>query len=196
MKRLIGVLAVLALAAVAAPHAVRADDAVPGVRGEIIGSMMDAGVKIEELAAAMPDKKYSWRPGKGVRSVSEVYMHVVQANYAIPAFMGAKPPMSMQEIGALDKTPADKAKVAQMLTDSYAFAKQAIAGTPDTDLDAEVTLFGNYKMSKRAAMFLVAAHSHEHLGQSIAYARMNNITPPWTAREMAEAAKKKAEAKK
>jgi hypothetical protein len=26
----------------------------------------------------------------------------------------------------------------------------------------------------------ILVHMHEHLGQSIAYARMNGITPPWS----------------
>jgi uncharacterized damage-inducible protein DinB len=27
---------------------------------------------------------------------------------------------------------------------------------------------------------LLATHNHEHLGQMIAYARMNGIAPPWS----------------
>ena len=55
--------------------------------------------------------------------------------------------------------------------------------------------FFGQKMTKRAGLLVLASHSHEHLGQLIAYARSNNITPPWTAREQA-AQKAKAAAKK
>jgi uncharacterized damage-inducible protein DinB len=55
-----------------------------------------------------------------------------------------------------------------------------------------VELFG-MKMSKRATLILLASHSHEHLGQSIAYARSNGIVPPWTARELAAKKAKAAE---
>jgi hypothetical protein len=44
-------------------------------------------------------------------------------------------------------------------------------------------------MDKRGVFMLLAAHLHEHLGQSIAYARINGIAPPWSAPEGAPAAK-------
>jgi len=172
----------------AACSVARADDtAMPtGIRGEMIASMLDAGGKIQELAGAMPEGKYSWRPNKDVRSVGEVYLHVVAANYMFPGVMGVPGGMSMDEGMKYDKTKADKAKTVQALKDSYAFATKAIAGMSDADLEAPIEFFGQ-KMSKRAMIMVMVAHSHEHLGQSIAYARMNGIAPPWTAREMAQA---------
>jgi uncharacterized damage-inducible protein DinB len=162
-----------------------------GIRGEIIKNMMDAGDKIIELAGAVPASKWAWRPGKGVRSVGEVYLHVAQGNYFLCTFLGAKPPMPMEELGKLGDTPQTPARTAQMLKDSYAFAAKVIAEVPDTEMAASVDFFGQ-KMSKEAMMLTIASHSHEHLGQSIAYARMNGVVPPWTAREQAAAAAKKA----
>jgi uncharacterized damage-inducible protein DinB len=192
---MLGCLAVIALLALSGTRATRADDAVPGVRGAVIGNMMLASKEVEELASAMPDKKYSWRPGKGVRSVGEVYLHICQANYLLPMLMGAQIPMSKEELMGMDKMDADKAKIEQMLKDSYAFASKAIADTPDSDLDTQVDFFGT-KMSKLSLMMVLSSHSHEHLGQSIAYARTNGIVPPWTARQQAEAEKKAAGEKK
>ena len=176
------------------PMVARAADKAPGIRGEIQMSMNDAGDKIIDLAGVIPQAKYNWRPSKGVRSTAEVLLHVVQANYVIPMFMGAKPPLSMEELRTLDKSTTDKAKITQMLKDSYEFANQSIVNMGDAELDGEVDFFGN-KMSKRAGLLGLASHSHEHLGQSIAYARMAGVTPPWTAREQAEMAKKAAEKK-
>ncbi len=181
-------------ALLACPMVARAADKAPGIRGEIQTSMNDAGDKIIDLAGAIPQAKYNWRPSKGVRSTAEVLLHVVQANYVIPMFMGAKPPLSMEELRTLDKSTTDKAKITQMLKDSYEFANRSIVNMSDTELDGEVDFFGN-KMSKRAGLLGLASHSHEHLGQSIAYARMAGVTPPWTAREQAEMAKKAAEKK-
>ena len=164
----------------------------PGIRGEVIANMMDAGDKIIELAGAVPAGKWAWRPGKGVRSMGEVYLHVVQGNYFLCTFLGAAPPMKMEELQQLDTTPQTPEKTVQMLKDSYAFAGKTIAGLSDTELAAQVNFFGNM-MTKQAIMLAAAAHSHEHLGQSIAYARMNRVVPPWTAREQAAAAKKAAE---
>ncbi len=192
MRKLVCTMFMAAL--IAGPVAASAADMAPGVRGEIQASMNEAGDKIMELAGATPQAKYPWRPAKDVRSTSEVFLHVVQANYIFPMFLGFKPPLSMEELRTIDKSTTDKGKIAQLLKDSYAFANQSILGMSEADLDAEADFFGK-KMSKRAGLLVLASHSHEHLGQAIAYGRMNGVTPPWTAREKAEAAKKAMEKK-
>lgn len=193
MRKLFGLLALFCC--LVSPSLVRAEDAPPaGVRGEMLMNMMDAGGKIQELAGAIPDGKYTWKPSKDVRSTGQVLLHVVAANYMLPSLMGVKPPMGMDEIMKLDSQTMEPARIRQMLKDSYAFASKVITDTPDSDLDTQLEFFGQ-KMTKRAAMLILVSHSHEHLGQTIAYARANNITPPWTAREQA-AAKKAEDAKK
>ncbi len=188
MRKLI---TVLALAACLAPVAAKAQDAPSGVRGEIMMNMMDAGNKIQELATAVPDAKYTWKPNKDVRSAGQVFLHVVAANYMIPGMLGVKGGMTMEEGMKLDSQTMEPAKIRQMLKDSYAFASKAITDMSDADMDSQVEFFGN-KMSKRAMLLIMASHSHEHLGQSIAYVRTMGITPPWTAREQAAAKAKKA----
>lgn len=193
MRKLFGLLALFCC--LVSPSLVRAEDAPPaGVRGEMLMSMMDAGGKIQELAGAIPDGKYTWKPSKDVRSTGQVLLHVVAANYMLPSLMGVKPPMGMDELMKLDSQTMEPARIRQMLKESYAFASKVITDTPDSDLDTQLEFFGQ-KMTKRAAMLILVSHSHEHLGQTIAYARANNITPPWTAREQA-AAKKAEDAKK
>ena len=182
------------LALLLAPMAARAQDAPTGIRGELIASMTDAGGKVQELSTAIPDNKFNWMPSKNVRSTGQVFLHVVQANYLLPTFFGVKSTMSMDELMKLDTQTMEPTKIRQMLKDSYAWATKAVADTPDSDLETQIEFFG-MKMSKRAGMLLLTSHSHEHLGQLIAYARSNNIVPPWTAREQA-AEKKKAEEKK
>jgi len=187
-------LLVLSLAALLVPAWAAAQDMPAGVRGEMIASIKDAGSKIEELAGAIPDGKFTWKPSKDVRSAGQVFLHVVQANYLIPGFYGVQSPMTKEELMKLDTQTMEPAKVRQMLKDSYAWASKAVADTPDADLEAPVTFFG-MTMTKRAGLLLLTSHSHEHLGQLIAYARTNNVVPPWTARELAEK-KKKADEKK
>lgn len=186
--------AVMALVSLLAPTLVSAQDSPQGIRGEILGSMLDAGGKIQELAGAIPDGKYTWKPSKDVRSTGQVLLHVVAANYLLPSLLGVKSQMSMEELMKLDTQTMEPAKIRQMLTDSYAWAAKAIGDTPDAELDTKMDFFGQ-KMTKRAGLLVLSSHSHEHLGQLIAYARANNVTPPWTAREQA-AQKKKPEEKK
>ena len=187
-------LAALALVMLVVPSFAVAEDGPKGVRGEIMASMMDAGGKIQELATAIPDGKYTWKPNKDVRSTGQVFLHVVQANYMLPSLMGVKSPIGMDELMKLDTQTMEPAKIRQMLKESYVWAQKAVTDTPDAELETEMDFFGQ-KMSKRAGLLVLASHSHEHLGQLIAYARSNSITPPWTAREQA-AQKAKAGDKK
>jgi len=186
--------AVLSLAALLAPAWAAAQDLPAGIRGELIESMMDAGSKIEDLATAIPDGKYTWKPNKDVRSTGQVFLHVVQGNYMYAPFYSVKPDMDHDQLIKLDSQTMEPARIRQMLKESYVWATKAIAETPDSDLETQIDYFGQ-KITKRAMMLVLTSHSHEHLGQLIAYARANNIVPPWTAREQAEQKKKDEEKK-
>lgn len=133
--------------------------------------------KIVSLAEAVPADKFAWRPAEGVRSVSEVYMHVVGANYMLPTMLGAKMPAGITR--DMEKTVTDKAKVIENLKASFAHARKAVEGVPDADLEKKVKFFGMDK-AEREVLMILATHAHEHLGQSIAYARMNGVAPPWS----------------
>ena len=165
----------------------------PGVRGDIVEAIDDARGKLLELAQAMPASKYAWRPGKGVRSVGEVYLHVAQANFLLPTLVGIKPPEGIK-LKDFDKQTMDKDHTIAVLKQSFEHAIDAVRNTPDADLDKTVKIF-DHDGSTRKALLALVTHAHEHLGQSIAYARANGVVPPWTARTEAEqAAKARAKA--
>jgi uncharacterized damage-inducible protein DinB len=167
---------------------------VSGPRAAIAMAMIDARDKILDLARAMPEAKYAWRPGKGVRSVGEVYRHVAQANYLLPTLMGIKVPEGVT-LKDLDTTPLDKAQTIALVERSFTHALSVIAQTPDAALEDTVQIFGN-PGTKMTVLMGMATHAHEHLGQSIAYARTNAVVPPWTAKQEAEqAARAKAKGK-
>ena len=188
----------LLVTTLAVPRIARADDASAGLKGEVLTWMKDAQTKLEDLAAAMPESKYSWRPGKGVRSVGEVYMHVAAANYGIAHLAGVPAPEGFQGPDKFEKSLTKKADIVKALHDSFVHAETAWSNFSDADLEKPVDLFGS-KTTVRGAYLLILSHAHEHLGQSIAYARTNNIVPPWTAKEQAaakEMEQKKSEAAK
>ncbi|HVT61278.1 MAG TPA: DinB family protein [Thermoanaerobaculia bacterium] len=160
---------------------------VTGVRGDVLGALDDAEKKLTALAQATPAEKLSWRPATGVRSTGEVFMHVANGNYLLPTFWGAKPPAGVDRRG-LEKEGADKDKVLAALKASFAHLRSAIAELPDQNLERQVDFFGN-KVTVRQVVLQSAVHAHEHLGQSIAYARMNGIVPPWSAAEQPPPAK-------
>ena len=196
-------LTIATLCAVATiPSAVRADDAAPAaaavssMRGDMMIWIKDAQDKLEQLATAMPEAKYAWRPAKEVRSVGEVFMHVAQANYGLPGFMGVAPPEGYKFDG-YDKSMTKKADIQKALHDSFEHMEKAFMAASDADMDKSIDVMGN-KMSERGAFMLLLSHAHEHLGQSIAYARMNGVAPPWTAKqnEMMNKMKEKEKAEK
>jgi uncharacterized damage-inducible protein DinB len=158
--------------------------AIPGFRGEFLAQQDSVEKEILGIAEATPADKYSWRPAPGVRSMSEVFIHIVGGNYGLGAFAGIKPPAGwdMSAMMAMEKTVTEKAKVIEELKKSFAHLRAGIAPMPDADLDKSVKLFGR-DFTVRGVLLIAANHEHEHLGQSIAYARMNGITPPWAAEQ-------------
>ena len=195
MKRLFGSAVVLALACVLALPVQAQDKAMEktakkedmreqvksagGVRGSILFQIDEAREKLIALANAMPADKYGWRPGEGVRTTGEVFNHVAAANFFLPTFWGAKVPAGVNPQTLEKEMSGDKAKTIDALTKSFDSAREAILAVPEADLDRKIKLFG-HEATVRDAMMVIASHAHEHLGQSIAYARSNGVVPPWS----------------
>jgi uncharacterized damage-inducible protein DinB len=144
-------------------------------QSELLANFDGTQKKIIALAEAIPADKYGWRPAEGVRSISEVFMHIAGANYMIPSALGAKPPAGISR--DMEKTVTDKAKVVEQLKGSFTHVRTALEGVEDpakaTKLFGRDSTYGNTQL-------LIVTHLHEHLGQAIAYARVNNVTPPWS----------------
>jgi uncharacterized damage-inducible protein DinB len=136
----------------------------------------DAGTlskKFTGLARVMAGE-YDWKPGQGVRSVSDVFNLIVQENGLL-----ANALMGKTNTGAKPAPITDPGKMQDSLKDSYANLQKTITGLSDTDLQTHVKLFGE-DMTKQDAVMLIILDQHEHLGQSIAYARTNGVVPPWS----------------
>ena len=129
------------------------------------------------LAEATPAEKFSWRPAPGVRSTSEVYMHIVDANFYLLSVTGPKLPADLKD--DMGKTVTSKAEVIAWLKRSLEAVKTAHAAETSKDLERKV------KIDDRDAtvdgMYLrIIVHANEHMGQLIAYARMTGVVPPWS----------------
>ncbi|MBK7906562.1 MAG: DinB family protein [Gemmatimonadetes bacterium] len=177
MRKLI---AALSLALVfAAPVAAQ------GVMADMHTDLNDTEKKFVDLANAIPESAYDWRPAPGVRSIREVLLHVVSDNYLLPIMMGKPAPASsgitsdFNTATAFEKRPMTRAQIAAELHASFLHLHQALALTTDANLSATVKMFGQ-DFTRHRASLLAITHLHEHLGQFIAYARSNNVTPPWS----------------
>lgn len=154
-----------------------------GFQRDWLGVVSYAENQVLTLEDAVPQATFKWRPGTGVRSVAEAYMHIAFANYGlIHAATGKEPPADagfVKDPAKWDTKTTDKAEIKKILEKSFAFAKEAVGALSDADLDKQVKFFG-HDMTARAVLIILSAHIDEHLGQSIAYARMNKIVPPWS----------------
>ena len=151
---------------------------------EFLFSFNDAEAKVVSLAKAMPPEKYSWRPGPGVRSVGEVYVHIANGNRLLLGMTKGMPPREefMKLVGSneeREKTITDKAKVIADLEASFNEVHNALEAASDAQLSKSVKVFGA-ETTPRGVYMIIANHVSEHMGQSIAYARMNGIVPPWS----------------
>lgn len=156
-----------------------------GVMGDLIRDVSDVEKKIMDLAKTMPAPAHDWRPAKGVRSTAEVLMHVAADNYFIPAVMGAAAPADTgitkeyKTAAAFEKKAVSRDALFAELQKSFAFLKDTMAAAPDAKLNDPIEVFGQ-KNTNRGMWILAVTHLHEHLGQLIAYARSNNVVPPWS----------------
>ena len=157
-----------------------------GVMGDLLQDIAALETKIVGLANAMPPTAYKWRPGAGVRSTEEVLLHIAGDNYFMPALMGVPAPADTGIDGKDNKTVAafetrrlTREQLVAELTKSFAFLKDAISKTPDATLETPPKNSVR-KTTTRATWIATVTHLHEHLGQLIAYARSNNVTPPWS----------------
>ncbi len=139
-----------------------------------VGTLSDKFVGLAKVMAG----KYDWRPGQGVRSVGDVFNLIVMENKMLAGVLtGAGMPGG--GMGGRGNQVTEPAEMQEALRSSYAALKQALSGLSASDLNASVKMFGRDTTKQGAALMLIF-DQHEHLGQSIAYARSNSVVPPWS----------------
>jgi uncharacterized damage-inducible protein DinB len=133
--------------------------------------------RLVALAEAMPEETYAWSPGEGVMSVARVYMHIARYNYLLPALsLGAETPAGivLAEMEAVE----EKARVVEALRASGVYLRNLVEQMPESSFQEPARLFGR-DVQRWAVLMRLQTHMSEHYGQSIAYARMNGVVPPW-----------------
>ena len=160
-----------------------------GFQSDVAADLARTGQKLVALAEAIPAEKYGWRPVEGVRSVSEVLMHVANANLLLPPGLGATPPAdralpqdmpaAMAWMKEREATTTAKDDVVRELRQSIDYAAGAVGTVATPALEESIDFLG-FPASRRAYVLILLTHNHEHLGQAIAYARSLGVTPPWS----------------
>ena len=161
--------------------------AVPGLaqnaptdyRDEFLNHFAGSAQKVEQLSMAVPAELYTWSPGEGVMSIARVYAHIARYNYMyLDEQLGIKAPagVAWQDFESI----TDKAQIVELLAESIAHVKSAAIQLGERDLMEKTRLYGR-DVPGWAVLSQLIAHMNEHVGQSIAYARMNGIVPPWSS---------------
>ena len=183
MRSLVRVLALASAVAIATPALAQTS---PSVTADLLADIGQVEKKMMALARVIPDDKAGWRPSPGTRSVSEVLMHVAADNYLIPAALGfaADPATGIKgddykTAVTFEKRTVTRAQAIAELETSFTHLRKALRETSDARLGAPVTMFGQ-PFTMQQGWIMATTHLHEHLGQLIAYARSNNVKPPWS----------------
>ena len=151
----------------------------PGFKSTYESEWVQGRQRVESIAAAILEATYDWRPGEGVRSTSEVLMHIAHGNFMFAALLGSPRP---------DDLPSDlesvegKAEVLAVLERSFDQVENVLVNIFSSDLDRDLpaSVQTPYFSTPRDVLMRALAHSHEHGGQLVAYARMNGVVPPWS----------------
>ena len=144
------------------------------------GEWKHVSKQLIDLAEATPEDKFSWRPAPGVRSTSEVYMHIALANFYLLSVTGPKMPADLKR--EMEKSVTAKADVISWLKRSLGAVKEAHASVTPKDLERKVHIAD--RDATVDGMYLrIIVHANEHMGQLIAYARMTGVAPPWSKSE-------------
>jgi uncharacterized damage-inducible protein DinB len=201
MKRVLVLLLVLlslsagAVSAAAQNSDANADHTAPSydMKAQALLDLETMQKKFVDLANAIPADKLTWRPAPDARSFAEVFLHVSAERYGILHLMGVDTPAGFDG-KALEKSTTDRAQIVAELNKSWEFAQKSINAMTNADFAKPLPKLGP-QANAGDVVYILIADAHEHLGQSVAYARENGIVPPWTVEAKKQAAEKKTEQK-
>jgi uncharacterized damage-inducible protein DinB len=165
-----------------------------GFRGEFLWELDIAEKQMLAMADTVPAEKYDWRPDKAARSVSEVFVHVAAGNFMLLEAVGRPAPIDLydqvpthgderfwgliERNTELEKRVREKMAVTSLLRRALEEVRNVFHEASGAELDRPLHFFGEETTVRRVYLRLLA-HTHEHMGQMIAYLRMNHISPPW-----------------
>ena len=151
---------------------------------DILDELASVEKKLVSMAETLPEEKYDWRPSAGVRSFGEVFRHIRNDNIIWLSLVARTPQKEetaklYEETAKTEKQPMPKAEIVRNLRESFEAVRKAIEPMRAGALGADIHIFGR-DMTRRGLFVLYLAHASEHLGQLIAYERVNSIMPPWS----------------
>lgn len=163
---------------IAAPLVPARQDPLEGVWQGFDGEWLHVSRQLVALAEAIPAEKFAWSPAAGVRSTSEVINHTTQANFGLLSYTGPQLPAEMKTRD-FETRVRTKTEVIAWLKRSIEAVKTAHSAIQPAELQRKVKIAGR-DATVDGIYLRIIVHANEHMGQLVAYARMNGIAPPWS----------------
>lgn len=170
MKRLLTILALFVCAGAFAQNQVQT---------ETSNQINSAAGKVMQLAEAIPAEKYNWSPEEGVRSIAGVIGHVISVNYFFAMKLGATIPEGVNP-QTIEQDITTKEALIPALKQSTELIVSAVTALDNSSLANKIEFPFPGEYTTLSAILIAQGHCNEHLGQLIAYGRMNGIAPPWS----------------
>jgi hypothetical protein len=138
--------------------------------------------KFVGLAEAFPADKYGWTPMEGVRSVKDVLILITNEGNRFPTQWGAPAPSGVNADRSAEMARLQgfsKGALTAELGKAFDNVIGVVDGMDNAARIREIQFFGRM-VRVEGAILMATGDMHEHLGQLIAYARTNQIVPPWS----------------
>ena len=149
------------------------------MKAQAIIDLQQMQQKFTSLAKAIPQEKYTWRPGEGARTFAELFLHVSAAGFDFPPLKGTPAAPGFTAKG-FEQSTSDKSQVIDWLNKSFLYSIASVQTMPNAEFAKLLPKLGP-EANAGDVVYLLVAHQHEQLGIAIAYSRSLGVVPPWTA---------------
>ncbi|MBX2899026.1 MAG: DinB family protein [Cyclobacteriaceae bacterium] len=144
---------------------------------EIVKEWERAKAYTKEYLDAMPESGYALKPTPEMRSFAEQMLHLTDANYGFAAAItGEKSPIGFGE--SEKTTDKSKANISKLVLAGYDYVIASVKKLTPAQLTEQIKLFGQFEMTKRAALDKLFEHQTHHRGQTTVYIRLAGAKPP------------------
>jgi uncharacterized damage-inducible protein DinB len=163
---------------------------------EYLGELEIPSKQVLELAEAVPEEAYDWRPAEDARSFAAVLVHIAVGNLMLLYRAGVHSAEVTRLCGSLacddpeqwlrlvrksvgmEKTITSKDAVLSLLRGSFDAVKTAVRSMKPEEMERPRELWNEETTYGRVCLRILA-HADEHMGQAIAYARVMGFRVPW-----------------
>ena len=129
---------------------------------------------IVAAAEEMPADKYAFKATADQMTFGHLSTHIADANYLFCSKIGGVPAPELPKVA--DTDPKDK--LVERMKASFDFCTTALAKLDDSNLGETLTLFGERKASRAAAILMLAGSWADHYQLQAVYLRLNGHVPP------------------